>query len=134
MKRLIKTFVIETAVLYLVSLTVAGLSFSEGFKSLLLTGVALTIATYLAKPVITILLLPLNLITFGVFKWASHTIVLFLVDLVLDEFAITGFAFAGYASEWFNLPAINLPQGIASYIAYSLVLSVITGIFYWLAK
>lgn len=134
MKKLIKTFVIETAVLYLVSLAIDGLVFAQGLRSLLVTGAALTVATYLAKPIITVLLLPLNLITFGVFRWVSHAIVLFLVDLVIKDFEVTGFNFAGFTADWLTLPAINLPAGVFAYIGYSLVIAIITGIFYWLAK
>jgi putative membrane protein len=133
-KRLLRTFVIEAAILYLVSLIAQGLVFGRGFISLAVTAAALAAATYLVKPVITVLILPLNLITFGLFRWVSHTIVLFLVDLVLSEFAVTGFSFGGLASDWLSLPAINLPAGVAAYVAFSLLISLASGILHWLAK
>lgn len=134
MKKLFKTFVIEAAVLYLVSLSSEGLVFSQGIRSILLTAGALTVATYLVRPIITILLLPLNLITFGLFKWVSHAIVLFLVDLVLDEFSVVGFRFLGFFSDWISIPTITLPQGALAYIGFSLLLALGTGLLHWIIK
>lgn len=134
MKRILRSFVIEIVALYLVSRIASGLEFKNGLESLALAGVALSLATFLVKPIINILLLPLNLVTFGIFKWISQAVTLFLVDLVLADFAVVSFGFAGYSSRWFYLPALNLGSIPLAYIAFSLLLSILSGIIYWLVK
>jgi putative membrane protein len=134
MKKLFRTYLIEAVVLYLVSQIASGLVFQQGIKSLLITAAALTIGSYLVKPIITVLILPLNLITFGLFRWVAHAIVLFLVDLVLEEFAVSGFVFGGFTSSWLDLPGLSLPAGPLAYIAFSFLLSAITSVIYWLVK
>lgn len=132
MKKLLRTFVIETVILYLISLVAKGLVFEEGLKSLVVTGAALTLGTYFIKPVISLLILPLNLITFGLFKWVAHAIMLFLVDLVLTDFTVVYFEFAGFSSNWATLPPLILPHGLLAYAAFSFLISFTTSLIYWL--
>lgn len=134
MKRILRSFIIEIGSLYLVSQIASGMEFKNGIESLALAGIALALATFLVKPIINILLLPINLVTFGLFKWISQAVTLFIVDLVLADFAITAFRFAGYSSKWFDIPALTLTSAPLAYIAFSLLLSIISGIIYWLVK
>lgn len=134
MRRIIRHFAVETFSLYVASVLATGFYFESGIETLLLTGVGLTVASFLAKPVINILLLPLNLVTFGLFKWISGSIVLYIVTLIIPGFKITGFLFEGLISKWVDLPPIDLGPGPLSYIAYSFVLSLITTVIYKLIK
>src|SRR5581483_2758663 len=95
MKRIVRIFIIEGVTLYLVSLVTNGLVFKNGISSLVLTSIGLTIATLFVKPIINLLLLPLNLLTFGFFRFLTNAITLFLVDLVLTDFTINEFFFKG---------------------------------------
>jgi len=134
MKRILRSFLIEIGTFYLVSQIASGIVFENGLEGLVVAGVALTVATFLVRPIINILLLPINLLTFGLFKWLSQAVTLFLVDLVLPHMSIVSFNFAGFASKWVDVPAIHLDSIILVYIAFSLLLSVISGIIYWIVK
>jgi len=133
MKRILRHYVIDTFSLYLVSTIASGIHFEGGAKTILLAGVGVAIAMLLAKPVINILLLPINLVTFGFFRWVSSAIALYLVTLTVPGFKILGFHFAGFTSAWIDLPALSL-SGIAAYIAFSFLLSILTSFIYWLIK
>lgn len=134
MKRILRSFLIEIGCLFLVTQVASGIEFKNGLESLVIAGVALTLATFVAKPIINILLLPLNLVTFGVFKWISQAVTLFLVDLVLNDFAVTKFAFMGYNTTWVYVPPLELGNIVLAYIAFSLLISIIGGVIYWLVK
>ena len=134
MKRILRHFAIETFALYVTSLYAVGFVFDKGIETLVITGIALTIASFLAKPVINILLLPINLVTFGVFKWISGSIALYLVTLIVPGFSVSGFYFEGLISKWFDIPAVNLGSGPLSYIAFSFMLSLITTVIYKIIK
>ena len=109
------------------------MNFAQGWESLLLAGVGLTIVSLLAKPVISILLLPINLLTFGLFRWVSSAITLYIVTLVVPGFSITGFVFSGFSTKWFDIPALSF-SGILAYVAFSFVLSLFTSIIYWIIR
>ena len=133
MRSLLKGFIITTGSLYLVSQAVRGLVFEEGNYTLLLAGFALMLATLIVKPILNILLLPLNLITLGLFKWVTYAITFYLVTLVVPGFRLTQFAFAGYNSYWFDLPAITF-SGILAFIAFSFLISFVTSVLHWIFK
>ncbi len=133
MKRILRHFVVDTFSFWAVSQIAAGLVFQEGFKTLIIAGAALTIVSLLAKPVINLLLLPLNLVTFGLFRWVASAVVLYLVTLIVKDFKIEGFLYAGFSNKWIDIPAIQL-SGIGAFIAFAFLLSFITSFIYWLIK
>jgi putative membrane protein len=132
MKRIFKILIVESLVLYGVSLITTGLEFKNGTTSLVLTALALTVASLFIKPIINLLLLPLNLLTFGVFRFLTNAITLFLVDLVLNEFSVGAFFFKGYPGTLIIIPSIGLPAGPLSYLAFSFMISFTSSIIYWL--
>ncbi len=133
MKGILRHYIIDTFCLYIISTFVSGIIFENGIPSLLLAGVGLTVATLLIKPIINVLLIPLNLITFGLFKWVSSAIALFLVTLVVPGFKIVGFAFTGFSSKWFDIPSINI-HGLLAFVLFSFLFSFIASFFHWLTK
>jgi putative membrane protein len=133
-KRILRSFIVEAGVLYLVSQITRGLVFQKGAESLIIAAVALSLATFLVKPIINILLLPINLITFGIFRWLSQAVTLFLVDLVLTDFSVNGFAFAGFSNKLFYLPAINVSSVVLAYVLFSFVISLFSSIIHWILK
>ncbi len=131
MKKILRHFIIDTVALYLVSQTVTGLHFAKGIETIFLAGAALAATTMLIRPIINILLLPLNLITFGLFKWIGHAVSLYIVTLVITDFKISEFIFNGYSNYWISVPAIDF-SGILAFIAFSFLISFLSSIIYGL--
>jgi len=130
-KKILRHFIVNTFILYIVSQIASGLYFEKGIETVIIAGAGLTLASLLAKPIINLLLLPINLITFNLFKWVSSAIALYLVTLVVDGFKITGFVFAGLTSQWLDIPSINL-GGFLAYVAFSFIFSLFASFIYWL--
>jgi len=133
MRAIIKHFLIDTIALYLISQAVGGIVFARGVETLFLTGAVLSLATMIVRPILNLLLLPLNLVTFGLFKWVTYAITLYLVTLVVPGFALTNFVFAGWSSYWLSIPALSL-TGTLSFIAFSFLISSVSSIIYWIFK
>lgn len=102
MKSLIRNLAITAVSLYAVSLIIPGVSFQNGLKGLAITVIILTLINRLVKPLVSLLLLPINLITLGAFRWLGSVIVIYLLSLISPDFVITGF----------NIPQIPLHLGI----------------------
>jgi uncharacterized membrane protein YvlD (DUF360 family) len=107
--------------------------FEHGFKSLLLAGIGMTLVSIFAKPVITILLLPINLITFGFFRWIASGFVLYIVTLLVKDFKINKFIFGGLANKWIVIPPVHF-EGLLAFIGFAFLVSVISSFIYWLIK
>lgn len=133
MKRVLRHFVIDTFSLWVASNIAGGIEFNKGIQSLIFTGIGLTCVSLLAKPVINILLLPINLVTFGVFRWISSAIVLYIVTLIIKDFKIIKFIFNGYSSKWFDIPSMNF-NGVLAFVGFAFIISIITSFIYWLIK
>ena len=133
MRAIVKHFLIDTIALYLISQAVGGIVFARGIETLFLTGAVLALATMIVRPILNLLLLPLNLVTFGLFKWVTYAITLYLVTLVVPGFALTDFVFAGWSSYWFLIPAISL-SGTLAFFAFSFLISFVSSIIYWIFK
>lgn len=133
MKRLVKHYVIDTFSLWVVANTATGMLFERGTQTLLATGLALMGTFLLAKPIINLLLLPLNLVTFGLFRWVSSAVVLYIVTLIIRDFKIISFDFSGFSNKWIEIPQIHF-EGILAFIGFSFLLSIITSFIYWLIK
>lgn len=131
MKRILRSYLVNTSSLYAASLVASGLVFEKGWESVLLTGVGLTVATLLVKPIINVLLLPINLITFNLFKWVSSGVAIFLVTLVVPGFKILYFHFPGLSSKWLDIPAISL-DNFLKYIAFSFIIFFISSLLHWI--
>lgn len=133
MRTLLKHFLINTISLYLISQATGGMVFENGTYTLFLTGAVLMLASLIVRPVINLLLLPINLITFGLFKWVTHAVTLYIVTLVVPGFKLMNFIFAGYPSYWFSIPAISL-SGVLAFLVFSFLISLVSSLLYWIFK
>ena len=133
MKRLLRLYVFDTVSLYLASQMAGGLVFEGGITTLLIAGLGLVGSTLVVKPIINVLLLPINLVTFGFFKWASSAIVLYIVTLVVQGFDIVGFSTPAFSSQWIDIPALQL-EGILAFVAFSFLIFILTSVMTWLTK
>ena len=133
MKTIFRHFIIDTFSLFTASQIAQGMQFDLGFKTLFLAGIAVTLVSIVAKPVINLLLLPLNLITFGLFHWVASGIVLYLVTLLVKNFKIVFFSYGGFSNKWIDLPSLYF-EGVLAFVAFSFVVSIISSFIYWLIK
>lgn len=132
-KRHLRSFVFNLATLWLISQMLEGVSFSGGYQTLFLAAVALTLVNFLVKPLIKLLLLPINLLTLGAFRWLVNVIALYLVTLLVPQFEIKSFLFPGFSYQGFVVPSIYLGT-FWVYVLVSLFLSLITSFLFWLIK
>src|SRR3989344_1568679 len=93
MRWLLRSLITTGLSLFLVSLILPGFTLSGGLTRLAVTAVILTLATKLIKPLINLVMLPINLMTLGLFRWVTHAFTLYLVAWLSPDLIITGFTF-----------------------------------------
>lgn len=133
MKSLARSFLINAASLWLVDQLVHGFSFANGNQTVIVAALALGLVNLFIRPLINLLLLPINLLTLGTFRWVVNVIALFVVTLVVPGFQVVGFNFAGFTLGALVIPAYTT-VGILAFILNSFLLSLISGFFFWLEK
>ena len=124
MKQLLRTFIYHVFAIYIVNELFTGMEISGGIGMVFSAGILLAVLMLVGKPILKLLLLPINLITFGIAGLFTNVLVLFLLTFLLPEVMITSFTFPGYTLIGFMIPSMHF-----SYTASLVVTSVlITGI------
>ncbi len=134
MKRLLRMFVISTVSLYAVSqFFPQGLVWDHSLLTLAQAGIGLTIANVIVKPLFSLMLLPLNLLTFGMFRWVTNVALLYLVVHFVSGIQVQAFTIQEFTYSGLVIPQINLNH-LTAWIAVSFFLSVISGLLIWLVR
>ena len=96
--------------IYLASQLVPGFIFDGTLANLLIAGVILGIINALVKPVVTLISLPLILLTFGLFHVVINIALLYLADYFTPQLEIQGL----WAAIW-GLVIISLTNNLVSF-------------------
>lgn len=133
MKSLLRNIFINYLVIYLSSLIYPGFSVVNSFKNLLTASVIWFLLNKIVKPIIKLLLLPINLITLNLFSWLVGLITLFMLQVFADGVKINSFQFPGLNYGGFTIPSffINL---FLSYLLTSILLNSLHSAIVWLFK
>lgn len=133
MKKLIRNTTVNGVALYLISLTLAGVAIAGGLTTYLFGGVALSVMNVTVRPVLSVLSLPLNLVTLGLFSFFSNAIILYILTVIIPNIKIRAFTFEGFSFAGFVVPDIYFNSFFA-YVAAAAVLSLFYSYFEWLTK
>lgn len=107
MRSLIRNISINFVSIFLVSRIAGAIDFSENLVILFWAALSLSLLNLIVKPVLNLLLTPINLVTLGAFRWVVNVVVLFAVSIFISEFKITGFTFEGLNFAGFVIPQIK---------------------------
>lgn len=132
-KKYLKLFLINSASIWLIAQLAAGIILKEGLQTLVTAGLVLTLVNLGVKPLINLLLLPINLITLGTFRWLVNVLVLWLVTAIVPQFQINAFAFSGFNWQGFIIPSLMLGKFWA-FVLISFLISLATGFLLWLTE
>lgn len=132
MKSLARLILINCLSLFLLELLVSGFSISGGFIPLLLSGLVLTILFKTVKPVLQVLSLPLNAITFGLFSFAINALLLWIASLFVKDIHITFFASHRIVFAGFIIPGVIIHNLPFVYLMLAVILCVIIACITWI--
>lgn len=133
MKSILRRVVFYSFALFLVSQFISGLSISGGFTAYILGGFVLTILFMIIKPILSIITLPLNIITLGLFSFVVNAIILYLLTILVSNISISSFVFEGLNFAGFIVPQISVNTFFA-FITVSVFLSFIVGGLKWITE
>ncbi|OGH42438.1 MAG: hypothetical protein A3H79_02940 [Candidatus Levybacteria bacterium RIFCSPLOWO2_02_FULL_36_8b] len=131
MKSLLRNTVINGVSLYSTSLILNGVKIEGGFLTYIFAGFALTLMTFILKPVLNIIAFPINLVTFGMFSFLINAIILYILTIFIPQIKITSFVFKGFTLSGFVVPIVSF-NAFFAFIAASVVLSFIISFIKWL--
>lgn len=133
MKSFIRKFVLSIISLYITSKLITGFKISQDFSILAKISFLFTILNFFVKPVIKVLTLPLNFVSFGLFSLIINGLTIYLLTYFSPEVKITPWYFPGLNYKGFALPSYNF-SFFYTLILISLVVSLIINFFSWICK
>ena len=102
---------------YVAQKLVAGFHLESTWQAYLISAIIFLLFNLLVGPLIKLLLLPINLLTLGLFRWLTQVIVLYLFDVFYVGISISSYYFPGWRSNVLELP----PGEIAFFFVLCLV-------------
>ena len=133
MKSILRSIVINFAALQMAVYLIPGLKNQGSNKTLLSAVIVLAIINLLIRPIISLLLLPINLITLGSFRWLINVAVLFILTLTVTELKAEAFTFSGFNYHDFIVPQLKIST-FWTLVLSSATISISNTFLFWLAK
>lgn len=133
MRELLRESLLRSVSLYAVAAYYPGLVVDTAAGKLWLSGLVLVIFNRLVKPIIKILTLPFNLLTFGFFNWVNQAVVLALVVKFWNQIQIVAFTVPAWQQSGFSFPRLNVGI-ILSYLIAAILLTWAYQLIDWLCR
>ena len=133
MRGILRSISLNIATLFIVSHFYQGLTIKSDLKTFLSAAIVWWLLNKIIRPVIRLLLLPINLITLGLFSWAVNAITIFLLQIAIKDITIHAYTFPGIFYQGFTIPSISFNL-LISYIITSFVLYITHAIIVWVMK
>lgn len=131
---LLRSIAINLACVYVTIQILSGVvTYIGGVQTLLLASVAIAGVNLIVKPLINLLLLPIHLVTLGVFRWVANLATLYIVTWLIPNLQIHAFTFPGLNLKYLIIPSIHF-TAFGAFLITTLVLTLTFHFIYWLLQ
>ncbi len=127
MKYLLRVFLFNTFGLWLTSQLLPTLVIAGGWQAIVSAGVILSLLMLIVAPILKILFIPINILTFGLLSWLINVIVLYLLTVFAPGVSVRPWQFPGFSWSGFVIPSAYLNYTIALIVS-SLVITFIANL------
>lgn len=127
MRYLARVFFFNIFGLWMASQILPTIRISGNWLSLASAGAVLSVLMLFVKPILRIIFLPINIITFGLLSWLVNVIVLYLLTVLVFEISIIPWTFPGATWMGFVIPGIKFSY-VAALILSSFLVTLITNV------
>lgn len=133
MKGILRSYIINVGAIWLASQLIPSLVIVGGVRGLLLGSLAFMIANILLVPFLKIILLPLNLLTLGIFAWLANVLALYFLVSTVSYFQLLPYNFPGMYYGGFIIPGMELSTFQVA-ILVSFIIGFVIHFIHWIIK
>lgn len=116
MKTLLRTTLFYSLAVYFLPFMVHGVEVDGGLFTLFLLGFTLMILYSILRPVLSLISIPLNIVTLGLFSILVNAFLLYILTVLVPSITISAFEFQGLRFMGFVIPEME----IGTFFAYCL--------------
>lgn len=133
MKSVLRLFLSSLAALWACRSLISGFKITGGYENLLMAAGSLTLIYLIAKPILKILLLPINLLSLGFLGWIINVAILYLLTRLVPYVSVSGWHFPGFEYKGILLPPVDLNQMMV-FVLVSFLLSFMVNFISWISR
>jgi putative membrane protein len=133
MKKILKYTLLIAFTLVLQNQIWQNLVFSQNVWTIVKVAFILAIFEILLKPIIKILLLPINILTLGLFRIVINTVGLYLAVFLLSDFRINSILTNSFIWQGISIPTFSF-LGFWAYVVNSTTQNLLLSIFRYILK
>lgn len=108
MRKILRLFVFNILSFGMVAYLIPAVNYSGNLEVLAKSAVIYALLSMFLKPLLSLLALPLNFVSFGLFSWLSNLILIYLVGRIEPLFKIESYQFPGLFYQGFVIPHFGL--------------------------
>ena len=98
LKRLLYTWIVNVAAIWVASIFVDGVDYSEDYWVLIVAGLVFGFVNFLVKPIVKLLALPVIILTLGVALFFINLLMLYITSWIVSGFDLNSFGSAIWAT------------------------------------
>ena len=130
----LRSIAINLASIYIAAQVLAGvIVYVGGWQTLFMSALAIALINLFVKPLVNLLLLPINLITLGTFRWLANVITLYLVTRFVPNLQIHPFVSSAINAKYLIIPSIHF-SAFGAFLVATFTLTLIFHLLYWLLQ
>lgn len=108
MKYLLRSFLFNVFALWFTSQIIPAFTISGSWQTIIGAGAVLSILMLIIRPILKILFIPINIITFGLLSWLVNVAVIYLLTVLVSSVSVKSWIFPGFIFSGFVIPKIYL--------------------------
>lgn len=108
MKGIIRTFIFYLVSFWFITLSIHSIVFDSTIQNFALIAAVFTVAQYLVKPVVSLLLLPISLFSGGIFSLATNFVAFVATITIFPQIRLETWVFPGMTISNIALPTLTL--------------------------
>jgi putative membrane protein len=133
MKHLIRVFLFNVFALWLTSQLIPGFVIPGGWQTTLFAGLILSLLMLIVTPLLKILFIPINILTFGLLSWFINVIIIYLLTVFVPEIHVSAWIFRGASFLGFIIPVIHISYFV-NLVITSLIIASMTDILHYVSE
>ena len=133
MKKILKLTLLFTFSLITTNQIWGNLFFQAIPASIIKTALVLGVFEIILKPILKIILFPINLVTLGLFRVVIDTLGLYLAVFLFNDFMVTNINTQPTSFWGIAIPALNFP-GFFTYLVTSITIGIIINFFNFIIR
>ena len=131
MRAILRNILLYAFALYVTKFIFSGLILHNGWETLFFGGILLAVGFKILKPIISIISLPFNLLSLGLFSIFIIAFIMFLITLIYPSIEVRPFTFTGISLLGIEIHKFYVSL-ILSYCLISATIYLITKVINWL--